>query len=291
MIKSKGLFVFFLFFSGFSFSQMNTEFLGVLQLSDTLIVPYKLQLKLVGSIISGYSVTDTGGTHETKSYVKGAYNSKTNEVYFEEYGIEYTKSDLRDYDFCFIHFRGKVKNLNKTNEIEGDFKGRFSDGVECINGKLKVLHIEDVLAKVEKSSKKLERNKIILDSIKQKVNFTKLVDDQRLNLVRKNEKVAVFLNSEKIRLKIVDSGKLDGDRITLIYNGESLVHNYEIELQPKVFELELTSSVNKLLITAENLGDIHPNTVKITLVDGDRNIDLLTNLKTLETSAIMLHRK
>lgn len=272
-----------------SYSQENLEFLGVLKIHDTTLISYRLKLKLNSNKVSGYSVTSIGGPHETKSYIRGKYFPDTNELQFAEYGIEYTKSDISEYDFCFVHFTGTVKKIEKQNVIQGKFFGKFEDGISCIDGDLMVRDINKIYKKAKKSDKKIKKLKLIPDSVRLKVNLTKTIDDKRLNVVKANENTSVFFNKDIIELKIWDAGKIDGDKITLIFNDSTILKNYEISQKIKKLKFRLKKGVNKVLIKAENVGQISPNTAKIELIGDNRVIDLLTNLDSGKETNLLLH--
>ena len=118
----------YLFYCGITYGQNEQEYLGVIKLNDSSFISYHLNLLENNNIISGYSVTDIGGNHETRSNITGTYNTKTNMLTFKEVGIIYTKSEISDYDFCYIHFKGKVNNVDSYKNIEGKFSGFYNDG-------------------------------------------------------------------------------------------------------------------------------------------------------------------
>ncbi|AWX45646.1 hypothetical protein HME9304_02673 [Flagellimonas maritima] len=289
MLKNNvfGLIIILINFMGYS--QKEHEFLGFLKLNDTALVSYNLKLQLIGENVEGYSVTNLGGPHETKSYVKGTYNDKTNEVYFFEYGIEYTKSDLDTYDFCFVHFMGNVRNIESQNIIKGNFEGKFEDGVPCINGELMVRSIKKVYAKTKKVDKKIQRVRKIPDSIKQNINLTKIIDGQRLNMLKVNETTTIFVKNDEVELIVWDSGKVDGDIISVDYNNTSILKRYSINKEKRNVKLSVEENMDNIItVKAENLGEISPNTAKIMIKDGDRVIDLLSNLKKSEETKVIL---
>lgn len=289
MLKKDSIGFIFILIHFFGYSQTEHEFLGFLKLNDTSLISYSLNLQLKGQQIQGYSVTNLGGLHETKSYVKGTYDDKTNMVYFFEYGIEYTKSDLGTYDFCFIHFKGNIRNIAKQNVIKGRFEGKYEDGISCIDGELMIRSIEKIYAKTKKTDKKIQRIRKIPDSIKEKINLTKVIDEQRLNMLKANETTTVFIKSEEVELVVWDSGKIDGDMISIHYNGLEILKKHRIGKEKNSIKLSIKKGIeNVLVIRAENLGEISPNTAKIMIKDRDRVIDLLSNLKKSEETKVIL---
>lgn len=89
-------------------------------------------------------------------------------------------------------------------------------------------------------------------------------------------------------MHIWDAGKLDGDKISIFFNDESLLNSHVISKEKKSISLNLMKGENILKIRAENLGAIAPNTAKIEVYDGFKNIDLLSNLKKGELTTILI---
>ena len=76
----------------------------------------------------------------------------------------------------------------------------------------------------------------------------------------------ITVKSKKIRLSIWDNERVDGDRVSLSFNGKWVLRNHEIDKEKHFFEIELIKNqVNELVFFAENLGDIPPNTTAINI--------------------------
>ena len=97
--------------------------MGVLRIGEDAFISYQVDFSEDKGLITGYSVTDQGGDHETKSYIAGTFDDKEDIFTFYESGILYTKSPITQDDFCFVHFEGKLRRLNERQDIEGLFKG------------------------------------------------------------------------------------------------------------------------------------------------------------------------
>ena len=89
--KTLALFLYISFNSNISFAQYELDYLGVIKLNDSSFISYSLKLTEQNGIITGYSITDIGGDHETKSNITGSYDKKTHALSFKEVGIIYTK--------------------------------------------------------------------------------------------------------------------------------------------------------------------------------------------------------
>ena len=135
-------------------AQASSEYIGAIKLNDSAIITYKVKFDINYDKVEGYSITDFGGAHETKSKLKGSYNPSTRELSFNEYDIVYTKSDVIHDDFCFVHFEPTYFKPGKTKYFKGAFKGLFTDGEECISGELFLNSAENVEKRMDKMTKK-----------------------------------------------------------------------------------------------------------------------------------------
>lgn len=262
------------------------EYVGGVKLNDSLVIPYKLNFTETNGLIKGYSLTDLGGEHETKSNIFGEYIEDKREFSFKEVGIVYTKSPVSQQDFCFLNFTAKSFVLGKTNRIVGNFIGLFSDNTECINGVLMLNSAEKVQARINKVAKKINKSKKVADSIKEKINLIRVMDTLGMNILRKNQTLSVFTKSKKVDLVVFDSGKQDGDRITIIVNGIEILSNYKANREEKIIPINITKNVNHIVIKANNEGSIAPNTIVVELRDNENNIRALSNLKTNDKTQI-----
>jgi len=291
MFKKSKYFVFItilLLFNEVIFAQNEQEYLGVIKLNDSSFISYRLNLLENNNLISGYSITDIGGDHETKSNITGEYNDKTNTLTFKEVGIIYTKSEVSDYDFCYINFEGKVNTINSKKNIEGKFVGLYNDGSNCINGEIKLRNIEKIEKKAEKIDKLIQKSKRVDKEVKATVSVTQTLDSLKMNILKPNQNLTMFTASSQLKLNIYDAGKVDGDKINIYVNGSIFLRNYIVNKNIKKLTIPLNSKSTLVEVLALNTGTISPNTAKIEIVDQKNNINTLTRLKTGEKTSITI---
>lgn len=77
----------------------------------------------------------------------------------------------------------------------------------------------------------------------------------------KNVLKKIEINQANFKVDLYDAGDVDGDIVSLYYNGKSLLNNKKLTSNPLTLNLTTDASrtENKLLIYAENEGDIPPN--------------------------------
>ena len=282
------LFIFLVLNSKFTFAQSELDYLGVIKLNDSAFISYSLKLVEKKGIISGYSITDIGGEHETKSNITGSYAKNTNTLSFKEVGIIYTKSDVSDYDFCYIHFNGTVRNIDAVKSINGKFNGLYNDGSTCINGEISLRSIQKIEKKALKIDNRLQKSKKITPELKEKISLTKTLDTLKMNILKSNQNLSMFTSSQSLKLQIYDAGKVDGDKINVFVNDTVLLKNYIVSKKIKQLLIPLQSKLTTVKISALNVGTISPNTAKIEITDQKNNIQTITSLKKGEKTSITI---
>ncbi len=141
-------------------------------------------------------------------------------------------------------------------------------------------------------NKKIQKSKKIDDQIKIKSNPLAILDSLKINKLSKDQNLNVFWESKEIKIEIFDSGKEDGDVISLFHNGNIILENYKVKNEKKVLSIQLDTSIpNEFKISAINEGTIIPNTAKIILIDEKRTFELLTSFKKNESASITLIKK
>ena len=92
----------------------------------------------------------------------------------------------------------------------------------------------------------------------------------------------IRLETRKVTLLIRDYGTVDNDTVTIFFNDRIVAENLRIDAVADEFELELEpGKQNELVFVANNLGDVPPNTARITLIADNRryNYKLFTDEK------------
>lgn len=291
----KNVYIFLTFFltSYFSvYSQVNYEFYGALKLNgnEKQMITYKLIFTENQGKINGYTVTDLDGPHETKNSISGFYDKKNKMFSFQEEDILYTKSKFDENSFCFINFKGKVKLVENTSKLEGDFKGLFNNKTKCIDGTVALVGSSRIYNLISRLNKKIQKSKKLDEAAKEKYNPYKLIDSLKINRLTKNQDLTVFWRNNNAKITIWDNGKEDGDVIDLYHNDKLLLNNFKVTTDKKELDIRLVKK-NIFKIVAVNEGQIKTNTVKIELTDGERSFDLLSNLDKGESALITIVKK
>lgn len=278
-------------FSNYIFSQDSGEYVGAIKLNDSSIITYRINLEISGSKVEGFSVTDLGGEHETKSNLVGYYDKEKKKLSFNETGIIYTKSPITQMDFCYIHFKSIDYIIGKTKYFKGAFKGQFIDGKKCIDGEIYLNSVENINERMEKITKKVNKSNRVPDSVKVKFNDLNLMDRVNMNVLKASKTLSVFTKSKAINLELYDGGQEDGDVISIMVNDKLVLDNFMVTKQMKILTIELENDKTSIVLIAKNVGTISTNTAVIEINDSEHNIKALTNLKVGETTQIDILKK
>ncbi|WP_339688003.1 hypothetical protein [uncultured Nonlabens sp.] len=286
------LLVVYLMFCATNLYGQTYEYLGLLKLPDSSLIPYRLDFKETNGMIKGYSYTDLNGQHETKAAIVGRYDDKENLMEFREVDIIYTKSDIKQLDFCNVYFTGNMRRLNGRSEIEGTFKGYYDDLTSCIDGQLVMTAAEKIQKRTDKFQKRVNRMDRIADSVKQKINMDKMFNRYAKNDLKGGERLNIFWKEEYLKLIIWDDGEVDGDQIDLTINGNKILSAYSPVAKKKELELTLIDAVNTISLKAISLGRKPPNTAKIQLMKKNGEIiDLASNLQLGEAVTFVFYKE
>ena len=99
------------------------------------------------------------------------------------------------------------------------------------------------------------------------------------------------VSGDSIELRFYDNAEVDGDSISLFLNGKLIFEH--IRLTDKAYTIKLSVSdlqqENELIMVAENLGAIPPNTSYMVAVVGDKRYD--AQLASTENSSAMIKLK
>jgi len=294
MKKNLKFTIFFSLFFLTNLAQTNYEFFGAVKLNgnDKTIITYRLVFEEFEGKITGFSITDLDGAHETKNLINGSYDKKKKIFTFEEKEIIYTKSKFDESAFCFVHFTGNVKLVDNTSKVEGSFKGLFKNKTKCIDGTLSLIGSHKIYNLANKVNKKIQKSKKVDEQSKEKFNPVKVLDSLKINKLTKDQNLTVFWEAKKATIEIYDLGQEDGDIITLYLNEKIILENYKIKNEKKIVTVPLNfNEKNEFRIVAVNEGTIAPNTAKIVLIDSNRTFELLSSFKKQEQAKITLVEK
>ena len=294
------LLFFFLYSIQHSFSQnISGKWAGKLtQQPGGFVTEYtfEMDLKQNGSQINGFSKIYTDDDFAIIQ-LTGSFDG--NYFSFTEYA--FVSSKIRpNYQWCIK--KGTLKIIDKGSfyQMEGKWEGKSSYG-DCKPGEIFLKKKKEIaVVKIpEKEEIKKDTVKKVLQ-IQKDTTETKTTDinlpvqDKNISIdkpflgrkVKKSEKV-FKVSQPKIKIEVWDYKEIDGDIISLYFNGEKILDYYTLSGNKKIIELEIQPDKNNFLILyAHNLGSKPPNTASIAIIEGDKRLYTLLNSDLNESDVI-----
>jgi len=94
---------------------------------------------------------------------------------------------------------------------------------------------------------------------------------------------------KNINLKVYDNAVVDGDTVSIYYNGRLLVNRKKLTEKPIEIDLELDENATRheILLFAHNLGSIPPNTALIVVNAGEKRYELHSKADLKENAVLV----
>jgi hypothetical protein len=86
----------------------------------------------------------------------------------------------------------------------------------------------------------------------------------------------IQIENETFTVTLYDNGEVDGDIVSVFYNGKLILANKMLSEKPITLTLDATTgnAINELTMYAENLGEIAPNTALMVVNDGEKRYEV-----------------
>ncbi len=214
---------------------------------------------------------DNGGSafHD----MQWSYDSLFQLFSFKELEVE-SKTDSR-WEWCIksgiLEYRREKSRVVLEGEWSGFIEGYDMNTGPCASGKVyleKPILTRTIVrnkAKIQKPYEAESRRKIKLERI-------------------------LEVQSPNIKIKVWDNGTVDGDVASLFLNGERILDQYRVTKHRLGIPVTLNQDDNFLVLHAEDLGDISPNTVAVSVDDGAREQIIILSSNLEESGAVMIRK-
>ncbi len=112
--------------------------------------------------------------------------------------------------------------------------------------------------------------------VKKQVAIVPVIADP--NFEKRSSEVlkTIEITSENFKVDLYDNGAVDGDSISLFYNGKLILSHKMLSEKPISLTLDATTDykINELTMYADNLGSIPPNTALMVVTDGEKRYEV-----------------
>lgn len=244
---------------------------------------YSVQFKVFSKDYTGEFVLNTTLKNRNKLYI----NSFTK---LNEFPKAFTH--IEDCFTGYFQWKQPANNIEELDlyrnpvyrKIEDftviDTAGEFLPSFECFTSVLLHPTVNDT------SFQKLEKQTDSIITNKKNINK----DASKRKVVSSKEWT---VKNKKITLQIWDNNKEDGDIISLKFNDTWILSSFLLKKEKHSITIELKEKDNQLLMFAENLGSIPPNTAAISIDDNElvRTFMLNSDMSKSESVKIILDTK
>lgn len=98
------------------------------------------------------------------------------------------------------------------------------------------------------------------------------------NFEKRNSEVlkTIEITNNNFKVELYDNGTVDGDSVSLFYNGKLILSHKMLSEKPIGLTLDANTgyAINELTMYADNLGSIPPNTALMVITDGDKRYEV-----------------
>ena len=106
---------------------------------------------------------------------------------------------------------------------------------------------------------------------------------------RKDILKTIMISQPTFRVDFYDNGEIDGDSITVFYNGKVILLHKMLSDKAITLHLSLDKNLKENIITmyADNLGSIPPNTALMIVTDGDKRYEVWIDSDTEKSGSVI----
>ena len=134
---------------------------------------------------------------------------------------------------------------------------------------------------------------VMKQEVSQEISPQRHVIAQKFNVREKEVQTIIEADQPEIVLQFYDNAEIDGDSISLFLNGKMLFEHVRLTAQPFILTLnadELPES-SELVMVAENLGEIPPNTAFMLAYSGLRRISARLESTEQKSAVIRIEKR
>jgi hypothetical protein len=113
---------------------------------------------------------------------------------------------------------------------------------------------------------------------------TKEFQNRRKDIVK-----TIEIEQPTFHLDFYDNGEIDGDSITVFYNGKIVLSHQRLSDKPISLTLTLDKNAPENIVTmyADNLGTIPPNTALMVVTDGSKRYEVRIESDTVKSGSVV----
>jgi len=283
---------------GVTYSYLNTTFYGKTSLqgifttaSNNVIIKENKMLELKMSAgsdaclmtcyLSYYKEGD-------KEYLKGEYSSEnmktkkpcdggtvylekvpTTDFVKEDFLLKKPKSPITSNN---SYKRNTTKNntsslITKNNSTKLKYKPGAEDALITHNKKETVLQKDTTTIVANTTAEQVYNTPEQKTKTKQPIELPKVLTERKNNHIK-----TFFVNEGDISIELYDNGTIDNDTVSVFHNGKPIILHARLSSIPLTTKIHVSADepVHELIMVADNLGEIPPNTSLMKVTAGNK---------------------
>ena len=146
----------------------------------------------------------------------------------------------------------------------------------------------------EKPKLSLIKDSAVIVKKKEEPRFEKIKTKPLPRFETRTNKVleTIEVEEEDIAVQLYDNGEIDGDTVTVTFNGEVIAYKKGLSTKPIILNLKVKADVdNELVMYAENLGSIPPNTALMVVWVDDKRYTVTISSDEKRNGSIIFRRQ
>ncbi|MEO6830793.1 MAG: hypothetical protein ABI378_01100 [Chitinophagaceae bacterium] len=305
-MRSLTLLLFLLLSFGQSFGQQIHRLAGYVQMPGEPLMSYYVQFMVKGKEVTGYTVTDYKQGNRLKATLVGKYVTPSDLWIAEKGSLD---GDSRSgMTYCYFSAHLKLSVANGRERWTGQFESYQENGFSCGGGFMSII---DDAPPLDFSTPKMTARNVEVPTVRKVPHDTvkksepvilKPIPKDTLKVLtpaKKPEIVAVIhlpearsvtlpqgppdsnacarsytWTADSLSFDIWDGWTVDGDVVSVAFNGSMLLDNEKLSGVKKHFSLPLRKGDNTLIVYLHAEGFEPPNTPNLILFDGTKKYEL-----------------
>lgn len=239
--------------------------------------------------LSGESYATITDSLYIKIGLQGSINDKS--VFLSENINEIRQEILPDgWHLCIKNLHLKLRQNGGIEYLEGIWDGRGRDEKTCLPGKVFLARSREEANRYWTTHRDslVQNSQTISEIPATKIDFASSFLDTEPTKVTEIE-----VHNTKLKLQLSDYRKVDNDTVSVYLNRSLLANKVCISKRAAIVNLRLDTrfDLHELLLFAENLGSIPPNTSELLVIDGENTHRVLIESDNRKTAAVYLRYK
>jgi len=232
----------------------------------------ELQINFSENRITGKAYDYYDKAHYVKMSFTGRYNAQTHRLVLIENQVLQADIPL-DCQACIKTYDLNYSKKGSEEELSGDWKGIFSEKhTICPPGKilLKKALASDFPVDIDQSDTLMSLQKA-------------------LHLQPRDKEIikTVTVNSPQIKIELYDNAEIDHDTVTVLINNKLLLYRQMLTDRPLTINFNAFPGVEyELVMYADNLGEIPPNTALMMVTVGTRKMEVFLSSSEQKSAAV-----